>query len=162
MKNIFLFALAFSGFIVSVQAQGISDHALGLRFGGSDGFGTEINYQLGLSDSNRIEFGLGWNDGNKFAAYKMTALYEWVFNLDGNFNWYAGVGGGLGQVVFSNDHPGDPDNETFIFAAGDIGVEYDFDIPLLISLDFRPELSFGDFIDDLDFNIALALRYQFN
>jgi hypothetical protein len=25
------------------------------------------------------------------------------------------------------------------FAAGDIGIEYNFDIPLLISLDFRPE-----------------------
>ncbi len=162
MKNTFLITLALIGITSCIQAQEVSKHALGLRFGGNDGIGTEINYQLGLGDNNRIEFGLGWNDGNDYAAYKMTALYEWVFNLDGNFNWYAGVGGGLGQVVFGNSFAGDPDNETFFFMAGDIGVEYDFDIPLLISLDFRPELGFGDFIDDLDFNIALALRYQFN
>lgn len=161
MRNTFLITLALIGITSCIQAQEVASNALGLRFGGSDGIGTEINYQLGLSDSNRIEFGLGWNDGNKYAAYKITGLYEWVFYLDGNFNWYAGVGGGLGQVVFSNNFPGNPDNETFFFAAGDIGIEYDFDIPLLISLDFRPELSFGDFIDDLDFNIALALRYQF-
>ena len=89
----------------------------------------------------------------------LAALFE--IHSDGNFNWYVGVGGGVGQVVFDNDFPGDPDNETFFFAAGDIGIEYDFDIPLLISIDFRPEIGFGDFIDDLDFDIALGLRYQF-
>ena len=140
MRNTFLFALALVGITICAQAQGISDNALGIRIGDNDGLGTEINYQRGLSDNNRLEFGLGWNDGNKYAAYKITGLYQWVFNLDGNFNWYVGAGGGVGQVVFDNDFPGDPDNETFFFAAGDIGIEYDFDIPLLISLDFRPEL----------------------
>lgn len=162
MRNTLLFTLALIGIATCVQAQEIAKNALGLRFGGSNGVTTEINYQLGLSGNNRIEFGLGWNDGHDYSAYKMTALYEWVFKLDGNFNWYAGAGGGLGQAVSDNDHHhGDMNNETFVFAAGDIGVEYDFDIPLLISLDFRPELSFGDFIDNLNFNIALALRYQF-
>jgi hypothetical protein len=28
--------------------------------------------------------------------------------------------------------------------AGDIGSEYSFDIPLLLSLDFRPEVFFGN------------------
>ena len=57
--------------------------------------------------------------------------------------------------------PNIDDSDTSLFVAGDIGIEYDFDIPLLISLDFRPELGFGDFNDDLDFDIALGLRYQF-
>jgi hypothetical protein len=47
------------------------------------------------------------------------------------------------------------------FIAGDIGIEYSFDFPLLLSLDFRPELGFGNFNDDLNFGIALGLRYQF-
>jgi hypothetical protein len=25
-------------------------------------------------------------------------LYQWVWNIDGGFNWYAGVGGGLGTL----------------------------------------------------------------
>ncbi len=29
---------------------------------------------------------------------------------------------------------------TIFFAAGDIGIEYNFDIPLQLSLDFRPEI----------------------
>ena len=45
--------------------------------------------------------------------------------------------------------------------AGDIGIEYNFDIPLLLSLDFRPEFGFGDYNDDLDLDIALGIRYQF-
>jgi hypothetical protein len=32
---------------------------------------------------------------------------------------------------------------------------------LLISLDFRPEIGFSGYYDDLDFDIALGLRYQF-
>ena len=54
-----------------------------------------------------------------------------------------------------------PDDETFVFAAGDIGVEYNFDIPLQLALDFRPELGFGDYRDDIDFDIALGIKYQF-
>ena len=87
-----------------------------------------------------------------------------MHQLDGNFNWYYGVGGGLGSVDF--DYPGlDDDNDgLFVFAAGDIGVEYDFDIPLLLSLDFRPEIGlvgYDGFDNDFDFDIALGIRYQF-
>ena len=51
-----------------------------------------------------------------------------------------------------------------MFLAGDIGIEYNFDIPLLISLDFRPEFGFGnDFYNnnDLGFDIGFGIRYQF-
>ena len=161
MRKTFLLLLIITGFAINVQAQGIADNALGIRIGDSDGFGTEINYQRALNENNRLEFGVGWNSGKNVDAYKLTALYQWVFVLDGNFNWYVGAGGGVGQIDFSSSFPGNPDNETFFFAAGDIGIEYDFDIPLLISVDFRPELGFGDFKDDLDFDIAFGLRYQF-
>lgn len=143
---------------VSGNAQGISENALGLRLGDSDGFGAEISYQRALSGNNRLEFDLGWRSGKEWNGFKLAGLYQWVWQLDGSFNWYAGVGGGLGSYSFDSKHV---DNETFIFAAGDIGIEYNFDIPLLLSLDFRPELGFGDFRDDIDFDIALGLRYQF-
>ena len=50
------------------------------------------------------------------------------------------------------------------FGAGNIGIEYDFNIPLLLSLDFRPEIGvagYDDFSDNFDFDIALGIRYQF-
>ncbi|MEL6813087.1 MAG: hypothetical protein AAFP76_17330, partial [Bacteroidota bacterium] len=109
MKKTFLIVLAIFGFAMTAQAQEISKNAIGLRIGDNDGLGTEINYQRGLGDNNRLEFGLGWNDGDNTNAYKLTGLYQWIFNLDGNFNWYVGAGGGVGQVSFEDDFPGDPD-----------------------------------------------------
>ncbi len=157
MKKLVLAVLTLS-FSVVALSQRISRNALGLRIGDSDGFGTEISYQRGLSDNNRLEANLGWRSGDEFDGFKLTGVYQWVWNLDGNFNWYAGVGGGVGSYDFD---PPINDSETFFFVAGNVGIEYDFDIPLLLSLDFRPEFGFGDFNDDLDFDIALGIRYQF-
>jgi hypothetical protein len=148
--------------IATLSAQRISPNAIGLRIGDNDGFGTEVNYQRALSTNNRLEFGLGWKSNKEVSSFKLTGLYQWVWALDGNFNWYAGAGGGVGQIDFDdNFFPARPSNETFLFVAGDIGLEYNFNIPLLLSLDFRPELGFGDYRDDLDFDIALGIRYQF-
>ena len=77
-------------------------------------------------------------------------------NIDNGFNWYVGAGAGVGAYD-AGDYDG-----TFGLVAGDIGIEYNFDIPLLISLDFRPEIGFNnDFNDDLDLDFGLGLRYQF-
>lgn len=160
MKKLFLLSIVFIGFTAMSNAQSISPNALGLRLGDSDGFGAEVSYQRGLGDNNRLEFDLGWRSGNNYDGFKLAGLYQWVWNIDGGFNWYAGAGGGIGSYSF-DDNFNNGDDETFIFVAGDIGIEYDFDIPLLISLDFRPELGFGDYTDDVDFDIALGIRYQF-
>ncbi|WP_372755180.1 hypothetical protein [Mariniflexile sp.] len=160
MKKLLLFSIAVLGFTFASNAQDIADNAIGLRLGDSNGVGAEISYQHALGGNNRLEVDFGWRDGKDYDGFKLAGLYQWVWNIEDGFNWYAGVGGGLGS--FSYDLPnGDDDSETFIFAAGDIGIEYNFNIPLLISLDFRPEIGFGDYRDDLDFDIALGVRYQF-
>ena len=152
---------------VSMNAQEISKNALGLRLGDNDGFGAEISYQARLSASHRLELDLGWRDGKYYDGFKIAGLHQWVWNIEDGFNWYAGLGGGLGSFSFNDDknfNNGNDFTDTFIFAAGDIGIEYNFNIPLLISLDFRPEIAFGDERynnNDLDFDIALGLRYQF-
>ena len=155
---LFLFASA------GLSAQRISNNAIGLRLGDSDGFGAEISYQKALSQANRLEFDLGWRDNRNYSAFKLAGLYQWVRNLDGNFNWYYGAGGGIGNVNFSDGYATDADGGFFLFAAGDIGIEYNFDIPLLLSLDFRPELGivgYDGFTDNFNFDIALGIRYQF-
>ena len=154
------------GLAFSTQAQDISKNALGLRLGDNDGFGGEISYQRGLGSNNRLELDLGWRNSKNIDAFKVVGLYQWVWNIDGGFNWYAGVGGGIGS--WSYDGPGDPDPDggTFLLAAGDIGIEYNFDIPLQLSLDFRPELYFVDNRNDFDDydsfgpDIALSIRYR--
>lgn len=162
MKNTLFTVMAIIAFAITSQAQSISKNAIGLRLGDSDGFGTEISYQRALSENNRLELDLGWRSNKNFDAYRITGLYQWVWVLDGSFNWYAGVGGGVAQVNFGRDFEGfDDDSETYFYGAGDIGIEYNFDIPLMLSLDFRPEFGFGNFNDDLDLDIALGIRYQF-
>lgn len=162
MKKLFLLSIALVGFTLTSNAQEIANNALGLRLGDSDGFGAEISYQRALTQDTRLELDLGWRDGNNYDGFKLSGLHQWVFPLDGNFNWYVGAGGGLGS--FSVNTPNNDVTDTFFFAAGDIGIEYNFDIPLLLSLDFRPEIGFGDDAynnNDLDFDIALGIRYQF-
>lgn len=149
---------------IGLSAQSISEHALGLRLGDSDGFGAEISYQKAIGRTNRAEIDLGWRDSRVFDAFKLTGIYQWVQPLDGNFNWYYGAGGGLGSVSFEDPFVADDNDGVFIFAAGNIGIEYSFDFPLLLSLDFRPEIGlvgYDGFDDGFDFDIALGIRYQF-
>ena len=161
MKKLVLLTLCLFGFALGAQAQNVAEHALGLRFGDSDGFGTEISYQHGLSENNRLELDLGWQDSGHYDAFRLTGLYQWVMNIDGGLNWYLGAGAGIGSRGFHDEHDHKDDSEFFALIAGDVGIEYDFDFPLLISLDFRPEIGFDDYSDDLDFDIGLGIRYQF-
>ena len=163
MKKIILSAFMLMGLAFSTQAQEISKNALGLRLGDNDGFGGEISYQRGLSDNNRLELDLGWRNNNNVDAFKLTGVYQWVWNIDGNFNWYAGVGGGLGSWSIKNNTVND--SGTFVYVAGDLGIEYGFDeVPILLSLDIRPELYFNSDkyrTNNFGPDIALGIRYQF-
>ncbi len=168
MKKIILSAFLLLGLAFSAQAQDISKNALGLRLGSSNGFGTEISYQRGLGDNNRLELDLGWRDGKNYSAFQLTGIYQWVWNIEGGFNWYAGVGGGVGSwsgddFTF-NGQRFDGGNETVLFVAGDIGIEYNFkEVPIQLSLDFRPELYFNDNVnDDFGPGLGLGIRYRFN
>jgi len=171
MKKLFLAAFMVAGVAFNAQAQEISKNAIGLRLGDNDGFGGEVSYQRRLSTDNRLELDLGWRDSNHYDAIKLVGLYQWVWNIEGGFNWYAGVGAGIGTFDYDYNGPGpgpDFDNDyddsgTFLLAAGDIGIEYNFDFPLQLSLDFRPELYFGDDFRDDNFgpDIALGVRFRF-
>ncbi len=152
--------------VVSATAIGqeIAPNAIGLRIGDNNGFSTEVNYQRALTENNRLELGLSWRTGNNFDAIKGTGIYQWVWNIDGGLNWYAGAGASIGSFDVDRDFPGfdNDDSEFFLNAAGDIGIEYRFDFPLLLSLDFRPEISIlNDFDDSLEFDVALGIRYLF-
>jgi hypothetical protein len=179
MKKILLSAIVLIGLAFSAQAQNISKNAIGLRIGDNDGFGAEVSYQRKLSEGNRLELDLGlrnrsyYNRGHDYyydtSAVKLVGLYQWVWNINGGFNWYAGVGGGIGS--YNNrgnrvDNYGYADSGIFGLAAGDIGVEYNFDFPLQISADFRPEVGFGDYYDNNNLgvfgpDVAIAARWRF-
>ena len=137
-----LIFLSILGLTLSLNAQNISKNAIGLRFGDNYGFGAEVSYQLKLQKNNRLELDLGWRNNDNLNFIKGTGLYQWVLNIEGDFNWYAGVGGGLGSLSYSGYKKNNllyVGGGTYAFLAGNLGIEYDFDFPLLVSLDFRPE-----------------------
>lgn len=154
-----------------LQAQEIADNAIGLRLGDSDGFGAEISYQRLLGRYTRAEINLGYRDSREHDAVKLTGMYQWVHSIDRGFNWYYGFGAGIGSADFAPrpnvNNPTifeDPDGGFFALVAGDVGIEYNFDIPVLVSLDIRPEygvVGFGNFDNRFNFDIALGVRYQF-
>ncbi|HEY9169947.1 MAG TPA: hypothetical protein VIN72_10705 [Lutibacter sp.] len=160
MKKLIFIAVFLLGIIFTANSQDIARHALGVRLGDNDGFGSEISYQHELGEMNRLEVDLGFRNNKDSDAFKLTGIYQWVWNIDGGFNWYAGFGAGIGSWQDNTDKG--LDDGLFINADGNIGIEYDFDIPLLISLDFRPEFDLlGNYKKNTDFDIALSLRYQF-
>ena len=147
MKKIFLIITCLLAFTLTTKAQEISENTIGLRLSGGEDFGAEISYQKALSENNRVAIGLAL--GDHFGNFKAIGLYQWVWNFKNRFNWYSGFGAGLGNT-----------DNTAVFATGNLGIEYDFKAPILISLDYRPEIKIvGNSVSHT--LIAFAIRYQF-
>ena len=149
MKKIGLILILVIGMAGVANAQ-VEGKALGLRFGNAG----EITYQHPLSDVNRLEIDLGFGSWAHGGMY-LNGIYQWVNDLselqDG-INWYYGVGGAIGLF----------DNGFSLGAVGDLGIEYNFDFPLQVSLDWRPGLYLvpGGFRLGWD-GVALAARWRF-
>jgi hypothetical protein len=152
MKKIVLGLSLLLGSLLTINAQEISDNAVGLRVGSNDGFGAEISFQRKLKENNRLEVNLGLRNG--FSDLKLSGLYEWVWSLEENLNWYAGTGAGFYDA-----------NKASIFASGVVGIEYNLEnevnLPLLISLDYRPEIGITGDLNGLNSDLGLSVKYQF-
>lgn len=154
MKKLALLLMLIGAF---VQAQVKTEHALGLRLGTGNGLGYELSYQKGLSDVNRLQFDLGAKSNSGVNFFKLSGAYQWVkdlSNLADGFNWFYGAGAGLGA---SDSNSG---STTFINALGDLGIEYNFEFPLQLTLGIRPELAVVNG-DGFSTDLALGVRYRF-
>lgn len=165
MKKIIVTAIIIFSFVQFGQAQ-VQPHAIGLRLGGNSGVSqAEISYQHGLSERNRLELDLGFGSSRYHSRVQFTAIYHWVWNIDGGFNWYLGPGASVVLRTYEKDHPHfDYYSDSYVNVAlgGQIGLEYDFSssgTPLQVSLDARP---MWDFVGDragLGWGGALGIRY---
>ncbi|MCL2302859.1 MAG: hypothetical protein FWC37_06330 [Lentimicrobiaceae bacterium] len=130
MKRLVLFAIILIAACTVAMAQ---PRAIGGRLA----YGIGASYQHGFGEKNMLQADLdflsyGW-------GIQGTVTYNWIFPINswtgpGSWNWYAGVGGGLGYVWGWRGWGG----YGFAGAAGMIGVEYNFKFPLQLSLDWRP------------------------
>ena len=151
MKKIILAAALILGFAVASSAQ---PRAIGVRIGN----GGEISYQHSMG-SNFLEvdggLGLGLVDG--VFNVGATGIYNFMISEFGNgFGFYAGPGAGVGLALGEV-------NYLALSAAGMVGIEYNFNFPLQISLDFRQHIGIGFSGNGIwaPSSIGLGLRYQF-
>lgn len=145
MKKFIAIAFALVAFAAVSAAQ---PRAIGLRAG----YGGELSYQHTVG-SNFAEFDLGLF-GHSAA---ISGTYDFIIAGDGNFNFYAGPGARLGAWV-GKDYSG-----FDLGVAAQVGLEYNFNFPLQLSLDWKPVFHFlGDDHSGFDaYGIALGIRYHF-
>lgn len=144
-KFIITLALVVS-FAGALSAQ-VDGKAIGLRFNYG---GAEISYQHPLGNANRVELDLGLNSW----GLGLNGIYHWVWDLSAladGFNWYAGVGAGVG---IHNSFFG-------VGVLGQIGIEYKFNIPLQLSLDYRPGIYVLPAFHGSYDGVCLSARYCF-
>lgn len=155
MKKFFLIGTMLI-FSVLANAQ-IHDHAIGLRAGGGSVSGAEISYQHALSNVNRLEFDLGFSSGKAHNVFALAGIYQWLWNIEKGFNWYAGPGAIIGMYSYKN-----ADDGLNIGIGGQIGIEYDFNhlnAPILVSLDLRPMIDLVGSHSGLGWGAGLGIRY---
>jgi hypothetical protein len=136
------------------QAEGSS---IGLRFG----YPTEISYQKGLNNTNRLELGAGFRSySGYYTNLSVSGVYQWVKSLSSvtdGLAWYFGGGAQVGFYSWSS--------LTYfpIVILGQAGIQYDFKFPLRLSLDWRPGFQFGGFSYNgfVGDGICLGARYRF-
>lgn len=156
-KSVALVALIVFCTLASAQ---INENAIGLRIGGSNSYGAEFSYQRGLSNKNRVEVDLGLRSRETYSAFALTGIYQWVWPIQDGFSWYAGPGAQIGAWNNRDDNTYNDEDGAWLAILGQIGAEYQFDIPLQLSLDIRPGFAFGDVYDDI-FDVGFSVRYTF-
>ncbi|GHV27967.1 hypothetical protein FACS1894176_10300 [Bacteroidia bacterium] len=137
--------------VCAVSSLGIAhaqNNAIGLRIG----YVAEVSLHHVVSSDNRLEVDLGWNFDN---GANLTGIYQWGWNLSDwaeGFKWYAGMGAGAG--IWKKDFA--------ISAVGQVGIEYNFNnIPLQLTVDYRPGISLIPGIAGPGGDVALGVRYNF-
>lgn len=152
MKKMYL-TLALVVSMISVVNAQVEGKAIGLRFGN----GGEISFQTALGEANRLELDLGlnnWDNNYGYSGFGLTGIYQWVWGLDEiapGFKWYAGFGATVGSYK---------PNGIGVGLAGQIGLEYNFTIPLQISIDYRPAIFIINSHNSYD-DARIAIRYRF-
>ena len=159
MKKVFLTLALVVSMAGALKAQA-DNKAIGVRVGSGFGYGAEISYQQPLSKVNRLEVDLGANSW----GFGLNGIYQWVWDLsdlaDG-FNWYAGVGAGIGSYNFKYANDTHAPSDFSIGVLGQVGLEYKFEIPLTLSLDYRPGIFVVPSFNGTYDGICLGVRYRF-
>lgn len=142
-KAFFLSIILFSCFSSYSTAQ--TNWEAGVRFG--DAFG--IDATIPIAAAPRLHPALYFGNSLGLATY-----FDWMFSLDGGpegLKFYPGVG----PEIYIGDN-------LNVGIAGNFGVEYSFDFPLTIALDWRPGFVITDNMNFHSGNWGICVRYRFS
>lgn len=148
MKKALLILVAVMGLAFAANAQN-----LGVRLGTD----CEVSYQQNLGTNNRLEFDLGFGGFHyEFRYLSLTGVYQWHWGIVDKLGWYVGPGA---QVSFVST----PDHSNYfnVGVGGQIGLDYEFEIPLQLSLDARPMWNFLGHYAGFGWGACLGIRYMF-
>ena len=159
MKKIILLSLvvAMAG-LGTAQAQDYKT-ALGVRLSSSNAMqNNSVSFKQFISDKTAIE--ALFTFGDPLALGAMLELYK-PLNTAG-LSWFYGGGGYIGFVKTLNTTTGKEKTDPNFGAQGVIGLDYKFNnIPLNISLDWKPELNL---VNDINFEpaaVGFTARFTF-
>ncbi|MBL0359065.1 MAG: hypothetical protein IPP72_20360 [Chitinophagaceae bacterium] len=149
MKKNILLSCLIAAISLSATAQNYNT-AAGIRLGpNSAAITAGFTVKHFLNEKAAVEGIVGINNG-----FGICGLYELHFPIEAvnNLQWFAGAGGYF--AVRSST--------TFVGAAGIVGLDYKFDeIPLNLSLDWKPELNIISKIAFESSGLGLSVRYTF-
>ena len=161
MKKHFI-TLTFFLLSISAFSQVKNEHAIGARLGGGNTFGSQVSYQYGISNYNRLEIDLGFVSNNNGNGFNLSGIYQWVWAIENGFNWYAGPAATLGSWSYKSKYDGSGSSGAYLGLGGQIGVEYNFvEVPINISLDTMPQFGFGPTNQTFNMGLSLGVRYVF-
>ena len=134
MKKAF-FLIAMSVMTIAAMAQ---PRAIGARLG----WGVDLSYQHQLGN-NKIHLDVGVPC---FNGLQGVCTYDWInpggtavpWSGSGQWNWYVGVGAGVGYHGFYNNANYNHDANLSVGVAGRLGIEYRHSFPMTIAIDWRP------------------------
>lgn len=155
-------ALLIIAVLVSSAAVALAQpKSIGGRLGN---YGVDVSYENYVSrGADFLEFGLGLDNGFSTSSFHVDGIYNFMiiqpnWTSVGTWGFYAGPGASVALWKNSDD-----ENTVYAGFVGNVGLEYTFSFPLLLSVDFRPRLMFGDggVRGDGPFSLGVGVRYAF-
>lgn len=157
-KSIFALMLACIAFAGTVSAQTYKT-GLGVRLSPSDAYvNNSITLKHFLNEKAAVEFLVSFGD-----PFAIGALYEVhkPFSTSG-LQWFYGAGGYLAFVKTYNPNTNKNETDANFGAQGIIGLDYKFvNLPLNLSLDWKPELNLFTDIAFEASTIGISARFTF-
>ena len=151
----------------------------------------EFSYQHSINDGLYADLTAGFGDlWTSFGSVNANVSFNWTFNIKGIWNWFvgpaAGVGFGYGAgyghfsrkgsiydgIIYDDYYYDAPYMPFRLNVGGQIGFEWQFGIPLNLTVDWRPMVNVLGMVNPYYttrdavlgglYNFGVGLRYRFH